>query len=228
MVNGLRRAGATPAEAKQFRTVPASAVPADLKGWQEYLRSATSSVFSDYLKGERVAAREQARQRIPKAIFLDAVPVRSCESLRELSIPNTTIDIATIDETDKSCRITASVNHPPAKDRVKVFIALPVKDWNGRFQGTGGGGFWGGGPENLKNPVAKGYAVGATDTGHEGGSGSFALSANGRLNWQDIRDNAYLGIHDMTALGPRVYRSFYGIGPKFSYFVEAQRLAARA
>jgi hypothetical protein len=30
---------------------------------------------------------------------------------------------------------------------------------------------------------------------HEGGSGSFALDANGRLNWPAIQANAYLGIH---------------------------------
>jgi hypothetical protein len=35
-------------------------------------------------------------------------------------------------------------------------------------------------------------AAGTVDTGHEGGSGSFALEANGRQNWMGIIDNAYL------------------------------------
>ena len=61
--------------------------------------------------------------------------------------------------------------------------------------------------------------AGATDTGHEGGSGSFALNANGRLNWQEIRDNAYLGIHEMTVVGKALTQAFYGKAPRFSYFV---------
>jgi hypothetical protein len=30
------------------------------------------------------------------------------------------------------------------------------------------------------------HAAAATDTAHEGGSGSFALDANGRLDWQAV------------------------------------------
>ena len=71
----------------------------------------------------------------------------------------------------------------------------------------------------MRGPVAQGYAAGATDTGHEGGSGSFALDANGRLNWQAIQDNAYLGIHDMTVVGKALTQAYYGKAPRFSYFV---------
>jgi len=78
-----------------------------------------------------------------------------------------------------------------------VFIGLPTKGWNGRFRGTGGGAFTGGSEGSLRGPVALGFAAGATDTGHEGGSASFALDEKGRLNWQAIVDNAYLGIHDV-------------------------------
>ena len=34
-----------------------------------------------------------------------------------------------------SCRVTATVTHPPAGDRINVFIGLPLKSWNGRFPG---------------------------------------------------------------------------------------------
>ena len=63
-----------------------------------------------------------------------------------------------------------------------------------------------------------GFAAGATDTGHEGGSGSFALDANGRLNWQLIRDNARVGIHEMTVTGKALTQALYGVAPRFSYF----------
>jgi hypothetical protein len=155
----------------------------------------------------------------PKPIFPDAAPVCAPEDLKKVSIPNTTIDSVAIDPTDGSCRVTATVTHPPANDRVKVFVALPMKNWNGRFRGNGGGGFVGGNAASLSGPVRQGFATGATDTGHEGGSGSFALNANGRLNWQEIRDNAYLGIHDMSIVGKALVKAFYGKEPRYSYFV---------
>jgi hypothetical protein len=158
----------------------------------------------------------------PKAIFPNADPIRSCESLTSVALSNTTIDSATVDKGDErtpaSCRVTATVTHPPANDRVKIFLALPMTGWNGRFQGTGGGGFSGGGPNSLRLPLTAGYAAGSTDTGHEGGRGGFALDANGRFNWQLIRDNAYLGIHAMTVTGKALTKELYGKAPRYSYF----------
>jgi len=212
----LRQAGASRVEVKEFEELLRRQTPSDLKAWQEWLRHAGAS---KYLQGTRVEAREQAREAVPSALFSDATPVRSCDSLRELEIPNTTIESATVDATDHSCRVTANVTHPPASDRVKVFIGLPLKTWNGRFRGTGGGGFLGGNPESLKSPISKGYAAGATDTGHEGDSPNFALNKSGQLNWQEIRNFAYLGIHDMTTVGKAVAEAFYGKPPKYSYFV---------
>src|SRR6185503_20096400 len=155
----------------------------------------------------------------PKALFPGITPVCPCESLAKVSIPNTTIDSATLDPSNGWCRVTATVTHPPSGDRVKVFIGLPVTNWNGRFRGNGGGGFSGGSSNSLRGPVALGYVAGATDTGHEGGSGSFALDTNGRLNWQAIQDNAYLGIHEMTVVGKALTQAFYGKAPRYSYFV---------
>ena len=154
----------------------------------------------------------------PKPVFPDNAPVCSWESLTNVTLPNTTID-SVVTNTDGSCRVTLSVTHPPAGDRVKVFIARPLNGWNGRFEGTGGGGFSGGSSLGLRGPVRQGFAVGATDTGHEGMSGSFGLDANGRLNWQSIEDNAYLGIHDMTVAGKALTKAFYGKEPRYSYFV---------
>src|SRR2546427_2647885 len=161
----------------------------------------------------------RAAETPPKPLFPDAAPVCPCESLAKVSLLNTTIDSAVIDSSDGSCRVTATLTHPPSGDRVKIFIGLPTTNWNGRFRGNGGGGFSGGSAGSLRGPVAQGYASGATDTGHEGGSGSFALDANGRLNWQSIVDNAYLGIHDMTVVGKALTQHFYGKAPRYSYFV---------
>ena len=187
------------------------------------------------------SAALSAAAQSPKPLYPSADTVRTCESLATVTLPNTTIDTATIDRGDErtpaSCRITATVTHPPAGDHVKIFLALPMSGWNGRFQGTGGGGFSGGGPASLRQPLTAGYAAGSTDTGHEGGRGSFALDANGRLNWPLIRDNAYLGIHDMTVTGKALTKELYGKPPRYSYFngcstggrqglMEAQRFPA--
>ena len=210
----LRQAGASPAEIRQFEDLLRLQSPAGLKAVKEQVR--TPRYFAKYLRAVR---QQEGRQEIPKAIFKDNAPIRSCESLLNVSIPNTKIDATMVDSLDGSCRVTASVTHPPAADRVRVFVALPQDSWNGRFQGTGGGGFWGGTEMSLRSPISKGYATAATDTGHQGGSGSFALNANGRLNWQEIRNNAYLGIHDMTLVGKALTLAFYGNAPRYSYFV---------
>jgi feruloyl esterase len=114
--------------------------------------------------------------------------------------------------------VTASTTHPPAGDQVRIWIALPMTNWNGRFLGTGGGGFLGGSAAGVVQPTALGFAAGATDTGHEGGSGSIALDANGRLNWQLIRDNAHVGIHEMTVTGKALVATIYGTAPRYAYF----------
>ena len=158
----------------------------------------------------------------PKPLIASAVPTRSCESLRELTLTDTTIEAASADagtaQVPASCRVTAIVAHPSTRDRIRIWIALPMTDWNGRFQGVGGGGFSGGNPNAVAQPLRAGYAAGSTDTGHEGGSGSFALDANGRLDWEAIRDNAYAGIHEMTVVGKALTAAFYGTPPRRAYF----------
>jgi len=164
-------------------------------------------------------SRAAAPEPSPQAIFPGAAPVMSCEALRVVSIPNTTIDVAVIAASDGTCRITATVIHPPAQNPIKIFIALPMTDWNGRFRGTGGGGYAGGRVESLDLPASKGYAVGATDTGNEKGTAEFALNSQGRQAWSRLRDNAYLGIHDMTVVGKALTQAFYGKAPRYAYFV---------
>ena len=158
----------------------------------------------------------------PASLTPNTSPVRSCESLTSVSLANTTIVSAAAhpgdDRTPASCRVSATVTHPPAGDSVKIWVWLPTKDWNGRFRGAGGGGFSGGGERGLGGPLSLGFATAATDTGHEGGSGSFALGDDGRPEWMLIRDNAYLGIHEMTVVGKALTEEYYGAPPRYSYF----------
>ncbi len=158
-------------------------------------------------------------QAPPKPLIANAKPARSCESLTSLALPDTTIESATVDAANSGlCRVIATTTHPPAGDKVRIWLAIPLTNWNGRFLGTGGGGFSGGSANSVNQPAALGFAAGATDTGHEGGTAAFALDGNGKLNWQAIRDFAQVGIHDMTVTGKALTQALYGVAPARSYF----------
>ena len=124
--------------------------------------------------GIELEAQTPAPPTAFKSLVANAAPSRTCDSLASVTLPNTTIESASLDQGDQatgpSCRVTAVSTHPPAGDKVKIFLAFPMKDWNGRFQGVGGGGFSGGNPMAIRQPVSQGFAAGSTDTGHEGGS----------------------------------------------------------
>lgn len=209
----LRQAGASSAELAELELWASRITPTDLAGLEGYIQQ-NSSRFVRILRRE--LKKEQAPA--PPAIFPGAAAVMSCEALHSVSIQDTTIDSATVAESDGSCRVTATVIHPPADNHISVFIALPIKGWNGRFMGTGGSGYAGGSVERLDTPATKGYAVGATDTGNPQGTASFAMDSRGKPAWQRMRDNAYVGIHDMTVVGKALTQAFYGKPPRYSYF----------
>jgi feruloyl esterase len=157
----------------------------------------------------------------PKPAIDSAKAVRSCESLAGMALPNTTVASAAIDPANRNiCRVTAIETHPPTGDKVTIWIAIPIANWNGRFLGNGGGAFVGGEATDVDRGVALGFVSGATDAGHDGGNGGgeFALDANGRLNWEGIRDFAHVGIHDMTVTGKGLTQAMYGTLPKYSYW----------
>lgn len=93
-----------------------------------------------------------------------AQPVRTCESLTSVSLPNTTIESAVTEPSANNrpafCRITAVTTHPPAGDHVRIFIGLPLTGWNGRFEGVGGGGFRAAAPMAWSGRWAKGTPPG--------------------------------------------------------------------
>ena len=167
-------------------------------------------------------------QTAPKPLVANAKPVRTCESLASVALPNTTLESAAVDANNPTiCRITAITTHPPAGDKVRIWIAIPTANWNGRFLGTGGGGFSGGNAGGVNAPVASGFAAGATDAGHTGGDAAFALDANGKLDWQAIRDFAHVGIHDMTVTGKALTEAMYGVAPRYRISAAAPLAVAR-
>ena len=119
----------------------------------------------------------------------------SCEMLKSLKLPGTTITLAetvaagafvppagrqgrgaaAFTETPAFCRVAATLT-PSTDSDIKIEVWLPSPGWNGKFQAVGNGG-WAGviSYPALAQAVSAGYAAASTDTGHAGNSGAFAL-----------------------------------------------------
>jgi len=112
------------------------------------------------------------------------------------------------------CRVTATLKPSPDSD-IKIEIWMPESNWNGKYQATGNGG-WAGTVSYayLAEALMDGYATSGTDTGHTGGSGSFALG-----HPEKLVDFAWRSEHEMTLKAKAAIQAFYGRAPKLSYWV---------
>ena len=87
-------------------------------------------------------------------------------------------------------------------------LAASSWDWNHKYQAVGNGG-WAGviSYSELADALRGGYAPSSTDTGHVGGSGSFALGHPEKLT-----DFAWRSEHEMTVKSKAVIEAFSGGG----------------
>src|SRR6516164_7198019 len=171
--------------------------------------------------------------------FLMLIPVSlhaaSCESLKSLSLENSTITSsetvaagqfslpatgrgaaqqnAAFKQLPSFCRVAASLK-PSSDSDIKIEVWLPVSNWNGKYQAVGNGG-WAGviRYSALAEGLARGYAMSSTDTGHVGGSGSFALG-----HQEKLIDFGYRSEHEMTVKSKAIINAFYGSAPQYSYW----------
>ena len=111
------------------------------------------------------------------------------------------------------CRVAATLT-PTQDSDIKVEVWLPVSGWNGKFMAVGNGAFSGAiGYSAMAASLSRGYALGSTDTGHEGGSASFALG-----HPEKLIDFGWRAVHEMTTTAKKIVASYYDVGPKFSYW----------
>jgi Tannase and feruloyl esterase len=154
------------------------------------------------------------------------IEVPGAQVLSITSIIRTNLTVATHSNEAASsviniCDVTLVLTHPGANDTVTVEIWLPIAGWNGRFQGTGGGGFAVGyGPSRLGPAVAGGYSAGSTDGGNLGTALTLSREAlvNGEVNWALVLNYAYRSVHDMAIVGKAVTQRYYGKPAEYSYF----------
>ena len=111
------------------------------------------------------------------------------------------------------CRVAATLK-PSSDSDIKIEVWLPVANWNRKLQAVGNGG-WAGviSYSAMAEAVKAGYASVSTDTGHVGGSGSFALEHPERL----IDFQLAFRTRD-DAQGQGSDSGIYGSAPKLSYW----------
>jgi feruloyl esterase len=152
-----------------------------------------------------------------------SAPARSCEEMLALRVEGMTVTVA---ESVKAgtepkyprlaefCRVAATLR-PTSDSEIKIEVWMPdAAVWNGKLEGTGNGG-WGGAiePGELAGAVMRGYAGVSTDTGHTGGSASFAMG-----HAEKLVDFGWRAVHGMTVAAKALIAAYYGEGPKLAYF----------
>ena len=162
----------------------------------------------------------------------------SCESLSSLSIPHTMIVAESVAAgafvqaapaggkgkakggganpfayLKEFCRVQVT-SKPSADSDIKIEYWLPVNGWNGNFEANGNGGWSGSITANtLATGMQRGYAAAMTDTGHDGGSASFAMG-----HPEKVIDFGYRAVHEMATTGKALIKAFYGRDAKHSYW----------
>src|SRR5581483_11939875 len=176
-----------------------------------------------------------------------------CTNLLSLSLPDTMITTATdntagvfgppgptqITGLPAFCRVTATLT-PTSDSNIQIEVWLPETKWNGRFLGTGGGGFQGIISYNeLASGITAGFASANSDlgTGSSGCSPLFCGSAGNMGNPlatafgdpaspttglfghpERIKDFGQRAIHLMTVRGKEIANAFYGHNANKAYF----------
>ena len=171
---------------------------------------------------------------------IPAVAENSCESLASLKIKDGKIDSASIVEagqfkppaagfmmggpgginpfqnTPAFCRVTATLT-PTSDSDIKIEVWMPKDNWNGKLVGVGNG-VWAGtiGHSAMAEPVSKGYAAVATDTGHSG-SGMDVKWAVGHK--EKLVDFGHRAVHEMTVKAKDILAEYYGKKEDKSFWV---------
>jgi feruloyl esterase len=154
----------------------------------------------------------------------------ACGALKTLSIPTVTITSAEFvaagaaapgrggrggssEPLPAHCRVAATLT-PSGDSHIEMELWLPTENWNGKFLAMGNGG-WAGNIslDAIAVGLRRGYATASNDTGHKGGSASFAVG-----HPEKLVDFAYRSMHEMAVHSKAVIRAFYGRAPQLSYY----------
>lgn len=141
----------------------------------------------------------------------------NCRALKSLTTETRAIHTAervpTSGRTPAHCRVTGQI-----LPEVGFEVRLP-DNWNGRFLMLGNGGFAGAIQAVIEGGFAphlrEGFAVAATDTGHDADR---QPRASFGVDRQKIIDFAYRAVHVTTQAAKDLIADYYGSDPEVSYF----------
>jgi tannase/feruloyl esterase len=111
------------------------------------------------------------------------------------------------------CRVAITLK-PSADSNIEGEIWLPLRNWNGKFQEVGNGG-WAGSITypGMAYALQDGYATAATDTGHKGANSVFAIG-----HPEKLLDLGERSVHEMAVAAKAVIAAFYDRAPARSYW----------
>lgn len=159
-----------------------------------------------------------------------------CENLTALAIPDLTIVSASSVAAGAQipgagrgrgpalklpafCRVSA-VSKPAPDSEIHFEVWLPEPDpagkgtWNGKFQGTGNGGYSGALDfAAMQKALDEGYATAGSDTGHSGGDLKFATGHPAKID-----DWGWRAVHTMTEGAKLIVHAHYGRFADEAYF----------
>jgi len=110
----------------------------------------------------------------------------------------------------------AAHSAPTSDSDIQFEVWIPESSWNGKYLQAGCGGFCGSiSFRSMAEPLRRGYAVAATDDGHQA-SGIDASWAVGHP--EKITDFAYRALKVTTDNAKAIIEAFESTGPDLSYF----------
>jgi len=113
------------------------------------------------------------------------------------------------------CRVTG-VFAPSTDSVIRFEVWLPAEGWNGRFIGVGNGGFAGSiYYDQLASSIKRGFAVAASDAGHQGQSGD-ASWAYGHP--EKVKDFGWRAVHVTAQHARQMIQAYYGKPVDKAYF----------
>lgn len=151
-----------------------------------------------------------AAKALPQSKILSAQLVPA----GQLSISGVTV--ASFSSLPEFCRVVVE-STPSSDSDIAIEVWMPLNGWNGRFFGTGNGGFGGAlDYSQMANALLYGYAAAGTDAGHSSTAETNASWALGHP--QKVIDFGYRAVHEMTATAVALIQDFYNKAPAHKYF----------
>src|SRR5580658_51118 len=165
-----------------------------------------------------------------------AIAQQTCESLKDLKLDHAMVVTALAQEpaplkaspdtpfkvpdftVPRHCEVTA-IARPTADSEIGFTLWLPPKDvWNGRYMQRGNGG-WAGSiqPIVLAAPLARGYAVSATDDGHRT-QGMMPDASWAIGHPEKLIDFGYRSLHETATLSKMIVLAYYRKTASRAYF----------